>query len=438
VAAAGVMAAAVRNGRALQRATYWVYLGAAPLVGRDPDDGWTWRFGWSLVAAAVLAGILVWVVSSGWWFRVSSNTVIALTSVAAGVFATLLALVDGRDGLLHGAVDKTEYYANLPKTPPAGQFVSSFLDRINNYSVHVRGHPPGFTVVLKFFKHLGFTGPWFVVGLSLAGTIILPAAILITVRSFARDDGSGDIVRRVAPLLIVSPYAIWMMTSADAFFTAVGASAVAACAQGMHAATKRAALIWGLVAGTVFGALLLLTYGGATFAFVFAIPLIIGLFRRLPGALPTLISGAIGAATVVGGMWAVWGFWWLAGAIEVKGQYWAGTAQYRPFGYFAYSNLATTLFAIGPVTYAGFMRLRNLKATHIRPLIFGAALALLVSHASQYSRGEVERIWLLFFPWIVVAGAAFVARHKPKIAGAAIALQATCAIVLQAALLAKW
>ena len=190
LAAAGVIAASVRNGRALQRATYWVYLGAAPLVGRDPDDGWTWRFGWSLVAAAALATTLVQAVRSGWWFRISSNTVIALTSLGAGLFATLLALVDGRDGLLHGAADKTEYYANLPKTPPAGKFVSSFLDRINDYSVHVRGHPPGFTVVLKFFTSLGFQGPWFVVGLSLVGTIVLPAAILITVRSFAHSSPS--------------------------------------------------------------------------------------------------------------------------------------------------------------------------------------------------------------------------------------------------------
>ncbi len=442
-AAAGVLAAAVRNGRALQRATYWVYLGAAPLVGRDPDDGWTWRFGWSLIAAVVLAGLLAVAVSSGWWFRLSSNVVIALTSLGSGMFAVLLALVDGRDGLLYGAVDKTEYYANLPKTPPARQFVESFLDRINEYSVHVRGHPPGFTLVLKFFKALGFQGPWFVVVLSLVGTMVLPAAMLITVRAFAEAGDSGDIadksdvVARVAPLLMVSPFAIWMMTSADAFYTAVGACVVAACALGLRAATRHRALLWGLVGGVVFGLLLFLTYGGATFAFVIAMPLILPLFRRLSGAVPTLIGGVVGTAAIVG-MCASFGFWWLDGAVEVKGQYWAGTAQYRPRGYFSYSNLATTLFAIGPVTYAGFMRTRNLKPTHIRPLIFGGAIALLVSHVSQYSRGEVERIWLLFFPWLVIAGAAFVQRERPRTAGLAIAIQAICTIVLQAALLSKW
>jgi methylthioxylose transferase len=489
LAAAGVLAAAVRNGRVLQRATYWVYLGAAPLVGRNPDDGWTWRFGGSLLAAIGLAALLVWAVSSGWWFHLSSNVLIALTSIGAGAFAVLLALVDGRDGLLYGAVDKPEYYANLPKTPPAREFVDSFLERINDYSVHVRGHPPGYTLVLKFFKGLGFEGPWFVVMLSLAGTMVLPAAMLIAIRAFAGAGGSAgvaipdsagfaipdsagsavrsdtsrrvlpsethrdglqrtasskaspdmrhDVVARVAPLLMVSPFAIWMMTSADALYTAVGACAVAGCALGLHSTTRVRSLIWGLVAGVLFATLLFFTYGGATFAFVIAMPLALALHRRLPGAVPTLIGGVIGAAIVVG-IWAALGFWWLAGAIDVKGQYWAGTAQYRPFGYFAYSNLAVTLFAIGPVTYAGFMRLRNLESTHLRPLIFGAAIALLVSHASQYSRGEVERIWLLFFPWLVLAGAAFVQRERPRIAGFAIALQAGCAIVLQAALLSKW
>jgi methylthioxylose transferase len=257
--------------------------------------------------------------------------------------------------------------------------------------------------------------------------------------NFVTDDfesRQNDVVARVAPLLMVSPFAIWMMTSADAFYTAFGACAVAAFALGLRASKQRA-LAWGLSAGVVFGLLIFFTYGGATFAFVIAMPLVIALFRRLPGAIPTLIGGVIATATVVG-IWAAFGFWWLAGAIEVKGQYWAGTAQYRPGGYFAYSNLATTLFAIGPVAYAGFMRTQNLKSTNIRPLIFGAATALLVSHVSQYSRGEVERIWLLFFPWLVIAGAAFIQREKPRTAGVAIAIQAACAIVLQAALLSKW
>jgi methylthioxylose transferase len=432
VLAAGVMAAAVHNGRALQRKTFWVYLGAAPLVGQDPNDGWNWRFGWGLVGAGLIATALVQAIGSGWWFRASPRLVIALTSVGSGAFAVALALVDGRDGLLHGAVDKTEYYANLVYTPPAQEFISSFLDRINFYSVHVRGHPPGFTLVLKFLDWAGPDGPWPVVALSVLGTMILPIAMLVTVRVLSGD----EVMRRVAPLLIASPYLVWMMTSADAFFTAVASCAVAASAVGMHT-SRKLAFGWGVLGGLIFGCLMILTYGGAMFAFVIAAPLAVGLYKRKPGAVLTLIGGVIGAAIVIGGFVGL-GFWWLDGAQETKRQYWAGTAQYRPGIYFGYANLATTLFALGPLGFAGLLRLRRAASPFPKSLVVGATIALLASHVSQYSRGEVERIWLLFFPWIAIAGAAWVLKERPRFSALVVALQATSAILLQAALVTKW
>jgi methylthioxylose transferase len=432
VLAAGIMAAAVHNGRALQRKTFWVYLGAAPLVGRNPDDGWDWRFGWGLVVAGLIATVLVQAVGSGWWYRASSRLLIALTAIGSGAFAVALAVVDGRDGLLHGADDKTEYYANLIYTPPAREFVSTFLEKINYYSVHVRGHPPGFTLVLKFLDWVGLSGPWPVVALSVLGTILLPIGVLVSVRALSGD----EVMRRVAPLLITSPYLIWMMTSADAFYTAVGSCAVAACVVGMHTSKKRA-LAWGGFAGFTFGCLMIMTYGGAMFAFVIAAPLAVGLYTRKPGAVLTLVGGVIGSVFVLGVF--VWlGFWWLDGAQETKRQYWAGTAQYRPGVYFGYANLATTLFAIGPVGFAGLLRVRRAAAPFPKSLVIGATVALLASHVSQYSRGEVERIWLLFFPWIVVAGAVHIVRTRPRLSGVVIATQAASAIVLQAALFTKW
>ena len=82
-------------------------------------------------------------------------------------------------------------------------------------------------------------------------------------------------------------------------------------------------------------------------------------------------------------------------------------------------------------------------------LIVGAAVAALVaSHLSQYTKAEVERIWLLFYPWIAVAAASmFVAgksatENRPSSdRGVAPRLgrrASNGAIVLQSALVTKW
>ena len=68
----------------------------------------------------------------------------------------------------------------------------------------------------------------------------------------------------------------------------------------------------------------------------------------------------------------------------------------------------------------------------------GGLLALAAAHLSQYSRGEVERIWLLFFPWIAVAGGAVVTIAARARAAAWIGVQAVTAIGLEAALVSKW
>jgi hypothetical protein len=62
----------------------------------------------------------------------------------------------------------------------------------------------------------------------------------------------------------------------------------------------------------------------------------------------------------------------------------------------------------------------------------------LASHLSQYTRGEVERIWLLFFPWIVVAGGALIGVSARLRSATWVAAQAAAAVVLQAALVSKW
>lgn len=434
-----VLAVSVSWGIRLQRETPEVFLGAAPLVGQDPKYGWVWRFSWALVAAAALGLSVVAATAAGWWWRLRTRTIVPLVAVGAAAFAVLLALTDGRAGLLRGAVNPTEYLANLEIMPSAGEFVRRFVDDLDRYSVHVRGHPPGFVVLLAGLDAIGLPGGWPVVGLSVAGTALTPAGVLVAVWAV----GGVEWVRRCAPVLIVAPYALWMMTSADALFSAVGAWAVATCVLGLRARGVRAAG-WGAVSGLLLGVLLFFTYGGATFVLVPLVAVLLARRRRRPGTLPTFVAAVV-AAGVVTAAWTAAGFWWFAGAAETRLQYWAGTAQFRPFAYFMFANLGATLIAVGPTTFGGLIELWRRRRTPppVAVLVIGGLVGLLASHLSQYSRAEVERIWLLFFPWLAVAGGLLVERPEAgprarRLAAAAVAAQVVLAVLLQAALESKW
>jgi len=429
-------------GRNLQRDAPEVFLGAAPLVGRNFRDGWDWRFGWGLVGAGAIAVVMIVLAARGWFESARLRVVVLMTGLAAGAFATLLALTDGRDGLFYGVEDDSEYLANLPITPPAGDFVRNFVVDIDNYSVHVRGHPPGYVVLLKFLDAIWLGGSWPVVAISLISTVLLPIGVLIALWAVA-----GPLwVRRAAPFLIVAPYAIWMMTSADAFFTALGAWGVAFIALGVRRDGRGATWI-GALGGLLLSTLLFMTYGGAIYVVVPAVIVVAGWVLRGrhgfgSGATATVV-GAVIAASFVTLLWLAAGFWWFSGAEATRGEYWDGTAQFRIWNYFIFANLVIALFAVGPATFVALTRLR---VGRVWILVGGALLAVMIANLSQLSKGETERIWLLFYPWLVVAGSCLVREFRLRrltvpantVLAGWLVVQATSAVVLQAALVSKW
>ena len=169
-----------------------------------------------------------------------------------------LALTDGADGILHGAEHETEYLANLPVTPPAGEFVRTFIERIGDYSVHVRGHPPGFVLVLKFFDGIGIGGGWSTAMLSVAGTAVVPLGVLVT---FERRRGRLGRARRAVPRRRAVP--VDGHVGRRRLHARRGV-AVAVAAIGLR---QRGAgrVVAAAVAGLLLGGLLFLTYGGAVF-----------------------------------------------------------------------------------------------------------------------------------------------------------------------------
>jgi hypothetical protein len=103
---------------------------------------------------------------------------------------------------------------------------------------------------------------------------------------------------------------------------------------------------------------------------------------------------------IVVGAFTAAGFWWFDGYRNVKLIYAASIAKDRPYPYFVWANIAAVVLALGPATVAG---LRRTRLTGSGPLVLAGVAAILIADLSGMSKAEVERIWLPFGVWIVVA-----------------------------------
>jgi hypothetical protein len=420
----------VDRGRRLQQAGPEIKIGAAPLVGRVDLDSWDWRFGFSVLVAAVLAAAVAGLWWSGWFERARLRWIVLASAAGSALFAVMLALVDGVDGLRYGIDHPSEYLATLDQMPPTAEFIDTFLRDINYYSVHVRGHPPGFVVMLQAMRGIGLGGTWPLLTLTVLALAATVVATLVIVHGVA----GTTVMRRAAPWLIVAPYLLWMMSSADAIFTAWATGGVALLVRALVATSWRRQVALGALAGTALGWLLFLTYLGATFMVV---PVAVGLWgltqRRTAAVTP------LAAATVLIGVVTLVmrraGFWWFDGVEVTKLQYEFGTAQFRPWGYFRIANLAVAAIAVGPVVIAALGALHNGR---VRLLVVAGLMALMASHLSTFTKAEVERIWLPFFPFVTIAAATFLGSRHRAIGAALIVVQAGAALLLQSSLVQKW
>jgi hypothetical protein len=396
-----------------------IRLASPPVVGWDE---WTLDArvvfplvvgGFGVVAAPRLARRLTW----GW-------LLFGFFALAA-LWAVSLALTMGTSGLLRPLVLRgDEYLLNVPDVGSPGRFLDGFVQNIEQYVVHVRSHPPGFLLILWTLDWVGLGGRGWAAALCIGGGASSVPAVLIATRQLAGEDAA----RRAAPFLALAPAAIWVATTADAFFAGVGAWAACAVILALHREGRRSDLL-ALAGGIGFGVLLMLAYA---LVLVGAIPFVVAIRQRR--ARPILLAGA-GAAAVLGVV-ALFGFWWPDGLDATSEQYRLSVAKDRPLRYFAISNLAAFGIVLGPALAVALVRLRELGLWLV---VGGALLAVAVADVSNYSKGEVERIWLPFTVWVLAAGAVlWRTGDGEQVARRWLALQVGFAILFEVAIKTRW
>jgi hypothetical protein len=325
-------------------------------------------------------------------------------------------------GLTSPLEARTEYLADVANVGSPGTFLSTFVDRIGDYSIHVQGHPPGVLLLLSGFDRVGLGGSGWAAALCIAGGAVAVPAVLVSVREVAGE----AMARRGAPFLVVAPAAIWIATSADAFFMGVSAWAVAlvVLATGRHGLRSH---IYALAGGLLFGAAAFLSYGLVLLAVV---PAAVAWQRR---RFRPLALAAIGAAPMFVAFLAA-GFWWVAGLLATRERYFAGVGSRRPYLDFLVANAACLAIVLGPAVTLALTRVRDRRLL----LLVGGTLAVLgAAMISGMSKGEVERIWLPFAIWLLPAGAVL-AGGRPRVTTGWLGLQATAAIVVATAVKTSW
>jgi hypothetical protein len=381
-------------------------------------SSWRPRPGAATVAASATAALAV-VVVPRLVRRLPWRAIPPLSAIAATVWAVALASTDGVAGLTRG-VATSDYRAVAGQIDAPLAFLDRFTEllRAGDLPTHTSGHPPGFVLVLWTLDRLGLRADAWGAALCIGGGAVGVALVIATVREVA-----GEATARAAvPFAVLSPAAIWIATTPDAFFAGVAATTVWTIALATRPGRSRAAAIaLAAIGGILFAATLMLSYGLLLMA---AIPIAIAWARMRWW--PLLVAAGVAAAAIVA--LGATGFWWPDGLLATRDRYWQGLASTRPLRYFVVANLAALALTCGPAVAAGLTRLRE-HERGLGVIVAGALGAILAANLSALSKGEVERIWLPFAIWVLPAAASLAAR--PRLARSFLAVQAATAIGIQ-------
>ncbi len=359
------------------------------------------------VLAVVLAIFCVW-----WWpqfvRRASLRSIgwasWALTAAWAGMSAHVSTAPRFADSIGHRA----SYWYAAVRTDSITEFVATMIDRMRTFPIHVQGHPPLATIFHVWLHRLGLEPVgvgWVIVGIAATTTPLM----VFLVRRLSTENHA----RAVALLLPFATTVLWSAVSFDAVLVAaiVAMAAVMACLcmpaePGIALARSTVvgvpkAVVVGLFLGALASFVLFSTYGAP----VLMAPVLGVAYMavRDRGWSKEILVGVVVAAAVLG-MVTVWfataGFWWLDGLDVTREAYFRGVARVRHPGYFLLANLVTMALVVGPLVWVG---LADRRRWPVPAAIWAAIAGLVAADLSSMSRAEVERIWLPYTPWLMLA-----------------------------------
>jgi methylthioxylose transferase len=385
LAVGGIVLAGHALGVQLEAHDPRVHIGAPPFVG-----AFRRQLTWRLAAPAGLAGTVV--LAGPWAARVLPwRWLAAATAAVAAAWAGLLGWCTG--SLSAPLASPYDLLTAVPAAQHPLAFLRHFTSDLPAYSTHVRGHPPGGVLLLAALDRLHLGGPGWAAALCIAaGSLAAPLALI------AHRQLGGD-ARAAAPFLALAPGAVWVATSFDALYMGVGAAALCLVC-----------LRRDLLAGLVFGAGLMLSYGLAPLALPLA------LLSRSPRRLLWIAAGGV----AVLGAFALAGFWWTGGLAATHRAAFAGVLARRPYGDFLVINVAALALAVGPAAW----RWRGSAP------VGWVAAAVVATDLLGVTRGETERVWLVFVPWLLLAAGG---RGRGWLG-----VQAALALALQAGVRSPW
>jgi methylthioxylose transferase len=395
-----------------------------------PLAGWyDARLGPGTPVAVVLGLLGVWG-GSRLAARLSWRALLPTAYAVTVAWTLALAFVDGRSGLTGEIVNHNEYLPTASGIHDVPALLRGFVDRMpvgapGSWETHVAGHPPGALLLFVGLVGLGLGGAF---ASALAVTLVgctTPVAVLVTLRLL----GADDLARRAAPFLVLAPAAIWVAVSADGVFAAVAAWGLAAVAAATVSTSRRRVWGWGLLAGLLLGCCLLLSYGLLLLGPLVLAVLLAGRSWR---PLPAIAVGTVLPVLV----FAAYGFRLWEAYPVLSDRYWAGIAAGRPASYWLWGDLAALAISAGPALGAGLgsMLARRRSPRAVLLLVMAAAAAIVVADASRMSKGEVERIWLPFVPWLLLSTACLPSRWQRPMLG----LQVVVALLVQHLVRTNW
>jgi hypothetical protein len=344
-----------------------------------------------------------------------------------------LALIDGwATGVAGRLTTSDEYLHDVPRVEDIAVMLRTFSDHILTnqavfWTTHVGAHPPGVFLVFLLLDRIGLGGG----GPAGLLVILIGSSAGVAVAVTARALGAETTARAALPYLVLFPGAVWVGVSADGMFAAALAWGVALLALGATGRGPRAATA-AACSGLVLGYVLYLSYG---LVLGMLLPLVVVLITGRWRAALITVSTAVAVATA----FTLAGFWWFTGYHDLRIIYPQSAARFRPYEYFVWANLAAFACATGPAVAAGLRRLAR-AAIPARAewattaLVAAAVIAVAYADISGLSKAEVERIWLPFGIWMVLACAKLPAAHTR----AWLTTQATLALAINSLLLTTW